>query len=70
MRGPCEATPKGDAEGARCNSEIDQLPEQMPAAEKALNDAMGYRVTFRAHEGVSRFFAAWTCWGGVACKPS
>ncbi|WP_272497686.1 hypothetical protein [Actinomadura terrae] len=42
----------------------------MPAAEKALNDAMGYRVTFRAHEGVSRFFAAWTCWGGVACKPS
>ncbi|TYK43668.1 SAM-dependent methyltransferase [Actinomadura decatromicini] len=35
---------------------IDQLPEQMEAAEKALTKAMGYRVTFRTHEGVSRFF--------------
>ncbi|TDD74283.1 SAM-dependent methyltransferase, partial [Actinomadura rubrisoli] len=31
---------------------IDQLPEQMAAAEKALTDAMGFRVTFRTHEGV------------------
>ncbi|TDD93928.1 SAM-dependent methyltransferase, partial [Actinomadura rubrisoli] len=35
---------------------IDQLPEQMAAAEKALTDAMGFRVTFRTHEGVSAFF--------------
>ncbi|MFI0372663.1 SAM-dependent methyltransferase [Actinomadura sp. 1N219] len=35
---------------------IDQLPEQMAAAEKALTKAMGFRVTFRTHEGVSRFF--------------
>ncbi|MBT2208055.1 MULTISPECIES: SAM-dependent methyltransferase [Actinomadura] len=35
---------------------IDQLPDQMAAAEKALTDAMGYRVTFRTREGVGRFF--------------
>ncbi|MGH3243693.1 MAG: SAM-dependent methyltransferase [Spirillospora sp.] len=35
---------------------IDQLPEQMAAAEKALTNAMGFRVTFRTREGVSRFF--------------
>ncbi|WUH98194.1 SAM-dependent methyltransferase [Spirillospora sp. NBC_00431] len=35
---------------------IDQLPEQMAAAEKALTKAMGFRVTFRTREGVARFF--------------
>ncbi|MWA00254.1 SAM-dependent methyltransferase [Actinomadura sp. LD22] len=36
---------------------IDQLPEQMAAAEDALTKAMGFRVTFRTHEGVSAFFS-------------
>lgn len=36
---------------------IDQLPEQMKAAEQALTKSMGHRVTFRTHEGVTSFFA-------------
>ncbi|RKS71075.1 S-adenosyl methyltransferase [Actinomadura pelletieri DSM 43383] len=35
---------------------IDQLPEQMSAAEKTLTKAMGYRVTFRTRDGVGEFF--------------
>lgn len=35
---------------------IDQLPEQMKAAEQALTKSMGYRVTFRTNEGVTSLF--------------
>ncbi|MFD0687298.1 SAM-dependent methyltransferase [Actinomadura fibrosa] len=36
---------------------VDQMPEQMAAAEDALTKAMGFKVTFRTREGVTAFFS-------------